>query len=306
MNLYDILEQNQETVREVINNIDRYYISYSIRKRSGKPRRIDAPQGLLKDLQDRILYKILYKYKAHPISHGFVKNRSPKTNAKVHVGSKILINLDIRDFFNSIMSTKVEKTLERLFNKKIPYDDVSISDITVLAKLLTYKGRVPQGALTSPAVSNLFMLTLDKNLKKLEKTHNAKITRYCDDISISSNDDKINPKTIIDTVSDLLYEQGLYINKRKTKVKKYYHRMKVTGIIVNEKTNVPREKWRNFRACLHNLQHQGTHLSEKDIQKLRGTISWIESLNPKRGNQFSRQLNQILNTQKNLSTATQT
>jgi hypothetical protein len=321
MTLYDLLEEEQSTVQDIVNNIDRYYLSYGIKKSHGKTRRIDAPQKQLAEIQQKILYKILYKYKPHPIAHGFVKHRSPKTNAAEHVGMKILITIDIRNFFNSIRFFQVEETLEYLFSKKRPYDEKDENDVLILAKLLTYRGRVPQGAATSPPLSNLFMLPFDKNLKKLATKYKLKITRYCDDIAISSNKANINVKNILEEIKRILREAGLIVHGQKTKVRRSYHRMKVTGIIVNEKTNVPREDWRNFRACLHNLKSKNfnskkpnTGSPQKDSkmlnftleeqQQLRGYIEWVKHLNPIRGKQFLDQYEEILNTQKKLSTET--
>lgn len=310
MNLYQLLQHDEETVKQIIYDIDRYYISYSIKKKSGKYRRIDAPQFTLKELQEKILYKILYKYKPHPIAHGFVKNKSPKTNAQVHVGAKTLINLDINNFFNSINENTVYDTLQYLFDKRLPYDECNENDIKIIQSLLTYRKRIPQGAITSPAITNLIMLRIDKNLTGLKNKFKTKlkITRYCDDISLSSQDilTKAQVKSIIEEVKIILILVSLRLNDKKTKVKKYYHRMKVTGVIVNEKINVPRERWRNLRAQLHNLFTEDLPLTEIEAQKIRGSIEWVKSLNPQRGMEFSNKFEKILNMPGKLITETKT
>lgn len=304
MDIYEYLDEKPETIKDITDNIHRHYLSYGIKKRRGKTRRIDAPQEQITQIQKKILYKILYKYKPHPIAHGFVKNRGPKTNALEHVGADLLITIDIRNFFNSINEYQVKNTLEYLFNKRLPYDKASTDDIEILTRLLTYKGRVPQGAVTSPALSNLFMLPYDKKLKALQKRYKVKITRYSDDIAISTkNYDGFKIKDLLDDVREILRYAGLNINKQKTKVRRRYHRMKVTGIIVNQKTNIPRENWRNFRACLHNLQQdqqelqagESLDISTTDFQKMRGYIEWVRTINPTRGNKFLKQYEQILN-----------
>jgi len=306
MDIYEYLDEKPETINDIIDNIDRYYLSYGIKKKRGRTRRIDAPQAQLSEIQEKILYKILYKYKPHPIAHGFVKNRGPKTNAAEHVGADLLITIDIRNFFNSIKEVHVKNTLEYLFDKRLPYEKASTEDIMVLIKLLTYRGRVPQGAVTSPALSNLFMLPHDKKLKNLQKKYKVKITRYSDDIAISTkkySGFKVNE--LLDEVREILRIAGLTMNKRKTKVRRKYHRMKVTGIIVNQKPNIPRENWRNFRACLHNLeqdllkQNAGEEKvvipSVEGLQRIRGYIEWVKMINPARGKQFLKQYETILN-----------
>ncbi len=301
MTIYELLNQDSDTIKHIIENIDRYYLSYGIKKRRGRSRRIDAPQDQLIEIQKQILYKILYKYKPHPIAHGFVKKRGPKTNAEEHVGSDLLITIDIKNFFNSITEKQVYSTFEYLFDRRLPYDKATSSDISIIVKLLTYRGRVPQGAITSPAVSNLFMLPYDKKLKKLQSKHKVKITRYCDDIAISTKKSKqLKVHLILDDVREILRPAGLRMNKTKTKVRKRYHRMKVTGIIVNEKTNIPREKWRNFRACLHNIKvkQPPMEVTELDLQKMRGYIEWVRIINPTRGKQFLAEFEEILDMQK--------
>lgn len=309
MTIYELLNEDFDTIQDIIKNIDRYYLSYGIKKRRGRSRKIDAPQGKLLEIQKKILYKILYKYKPHPIAHGFVKRRGPKTNAEEHVGANILITLDIQNFFNSILEEQVYSTLEYLFGKRLPYDKTTSGDINVITKLLIYRGRVPQGAVTSPAISNLFMLPYDKKIKKLQSKYGVIITRYCDDIAISTKKrEGLKIKDILKDFREILRSAGLRMNKTKTKVRKKYHRMRVTGIIVNEKINIPRENWRNFRACLHNIKVKASveEIPNINLQKMRGYIEWVRMINPIRGKQFLIEFEEILNMQKKYFTKIQT
>jgi len=308
MTIYELLGEEQKTIEEMIKNKNRYYLSYGIKKRRGRSRRIDAPQQQLIEVQKKILYKILYKYKPHPIAYGFVKDRGPKENAEKHVGAEMLITIDIKNFFNSITKKQVCSTLEYLFDKKLPYGTATSDDINTVVELLTYRDRVPQGASSSPAISNLFMLPIDKQLKKLQSKYKVIITRYADDIAISS---KKTPKfkitDLLGEIREILRPAKLRMNKTKTKVRKRYHRMKVTGIVVNEKINIPRENWRNFRACLHNIKSKPTEqISVEDRQKLRGYIEWVKTINPTRGKQFLKQYEEICSMQEKLFTKIQT
>lgn len=291
MELHDLLKFKRKEILDIIANKERYYISYSIKKRNGKARIIDAPQDKLKEIQRSILYNILYKYKPHSIAHGFVYNKSPKTNAQVHVGCKTLLMLDIVNFFNSIKKNIVIKTLKNLLKEKF-----SKQDISILGELLTFKNRIPQGAITSPALSNLIMLETDYRLNKLAIMNNAKITRYSDDMAISFEINLQNEiiTSIIHEIRKYLIEIGLRINPIKIKVRRHYHRMKVTGIIINEKLNIPRKTWRNFRAYLHNILRDNRQVNQKELQQIRGYIEWVKMINPNRGKQFLVQYEKIL------------
>jgi RNA-directed DNA polymerase len=288
--IYQLVGYDKTTLELVAQDIPRYYITYRIKKRNGKTRRIDAPQEPLKSIQRGIVDKILYNFRAHPVAHGFVHGKSPKTNAEMHLGKKFLLTLDIKDFFNSIEESHVAHTLKWLFAQLsgLTYDQ---SDIDLLAKLMCFESVLPQGAPTSPIMSNLVCIGLDKHLAILAKNNNATITRYADDIAISSDSpDVVKLKS---PIFSYIYGHGLKPNKAKTKIRKYYQRQQVTGIIVNTKTSVRKESWRNLRAEIHNLKSAGHTISLADYQRLRGRIEWIKSLNPSRGQQLLNQLSQL-------------
>ncbi len=301
MNLYEYLESSEQEVLNIINNKHLYYLTYRIKKRSGKLRRIDAPVGRLKQIQNNILYKFLYKFKAHPIAHGFVKDRNPKTNAMNHVGKSLLITMDIREFFNSIKENKVFDIVSYLLQENTPYTVTAISDAEIITQLLTYRGCLTQGAPTSPTFSNLVCLPMDKQLQNLEKIRNVTITRYADDIAISTSDirykDRLVRKSLIREISNIFYKNSFYTNTKKTKVRRKHQRMQVTGIVINEKPNIKRTDWRNFRARLHNLLKENLPLPPKELQQLRGYIEWVTSINQLRGNSFLSQYNKLLKIQ---------
>jgi len=293
LTIYEILNTTKEEIEDIINNKSSYYTSYPIKKRSGSPRYIDAPFGKLKSLQNSILYNILYKFSSHPIAHGFVKNRSPITNARQHVGAKIIVSVDLKNFFNSITQQVVADNLKRILNKqqviKFKNED---EEIGFLSEILTYKGRVPQGAPTSPIISNIVCHGLDKSLNQLQIKQKCIISRYADDISISSN--KIMAiGEVIRTVAGTAKGFGFRLNSKKTKIKKQSRRMVVTGIVVNKKININKTTYRNLRAKLHNFIKSGHSLNINEYQKLRGQIEWIRRLHPQRGKFFLEQLSKV-------------
>ena len=296
MDIYKFLSIDEAEVKDIIANKNRYYISYPIKKRNKKKMRfIDAPQAELKIIQTAILKKILYKYRAHPIATGFIKNKSAIDGAKKHLGQKVLLCVDIHNFFGSIKISQVTNLLAYLLPKKKEFaglvkDQVKFhKEVNILAELLTYKSRVPQGAPTSPVISNLICLSIDKRLKALEKTFKCTVSRYADDIAVSSKD-TLQIKELIHELKTILASRGFRLNKEKTRVIRSNKRMQVTGIVVNDITSVPKKFWRGLRAKLHNAKLDQTQFDTAQYQKVRGQIEWIRALNPSRGNQLLDQL----------------
>jgi RNA-directed DNA polymerase len=290
MDLYAYLGYKKSDLILLAGNLPKYYITYKILKKSGKTRRIDAPQPPLKEVQKEFLNKVLYLFRAHPIAHGFVKDKSPITNANAHIGKKIILTIDVKNFFNSISEQTVSRCLEWLFGQQTKFTWDS-TDPVLFAKLLCYNGGLPQGSSASPVMSNLVCLSLDKKLASLAAANDLTITRYADDITLSCNDDKV--LMVRHTVYQLLNRYGLVPNKAKTKVRRYFQRQQVTGIVVNTQLGTKKEMWRNVRAKLHNLKRDGKTLTPLEFQQVRGVIEWIRSLNPQRGNQLIGQLSTI-------------
>jgi hypothetical protein len=289
MTIYEYLDLSKENLEKI--DINRSYVSYQIKKSDGKrTRRIDAPVLTLKLIQKTIVTKFLYLFKAHPIAHGFVKSRSPRTNAQQHLGKKYLIKIDIKDFFPSITEVWVIHLIEWLCNKQTIFDVPTKDDNILLARLLCLNGKLPQGAPSSPAITNLICYSLDNQLDNLQKLYNCTITRYADDITASFNDKTISTQLIGD-VRRAIYRSGFKENVAKFKFCANYMRQKITGVIVNSKLNVPKESWRTLRAELHTAQNG--NISEKRLQQLRGKVEWLRSLNPLRGKKYLQKLELI-------------
>lgn len=292
--IYTALGYDKDVLQLIVDNISRYYITYRIKKRNGKTRRIDAPQDPLKTIQKSIVTEILYNFSAHPIAHGFVKGKSPVTNAKMHVGKEMVLSIDIKNFFNSISRHAVLKTLQWIMaqQSELTYED---EDLILLSNLMCYNEVLPQGAPTSPVMSNLVCMGMDRTLSKLAKKANVTLTRYADDIVASGS--RAEVITIRTSILSTIYAFHLLPNRKKTKIREYHQRQQVTGIVVNKKTSIKKQTWRNLRAQLYNLLRDGVSLSKTEFQVLRGRIEWIKSLNPSRGSQLLAQLSKIPVTQ---------
>ena len=281
---------------KIIADKEQYYTHFRIPKKNGKFRIIDAPTHELKVLQKTLLKYFLNNYSPYSIAHGFVEHRSPKTNAECHIKAKIIVVLDIKDFFPSIKIDRVKRVLEYLIPKK--WKRLGCHEVTrqkfidILSELLTYNGCLPQGSPASPALSNLAVLGMDKVLKKLELLNGCVVTRYADDITLSS-DYNTTLAQIIPKVTGIINKFGFRVNTKKTRVVKTNKRMMVTGIVVNTKLNVRKDKRRQLRARLHNLIRDKKTIDQHTYSELRGQIEWIKSLNEIHGKTLLNSLKQI-------------
>lgn len=296
--IYDLLGKTVEELAEIIKNKKNHYLSYPIAKANGKKRWIDAPQKELKGLQTAILYKFLYRFRPHGAAVGFRKNYGVSTGAKRHLGNKVILCMDLSNFFHSISFNHVIRELIYL-GKNLEQRDSDFKFTTntavILAELVTYKHRLPQGAPTSPALANLISMKMDISLQVFSKKRGLTYTRYADDLTFS------HPELDFDfTVEDIseiigiIKEQGFKLNYKKTRIMRPHRRMSVTGVVINEKLGVAKWKWRNLRAKLYNLSKSSKPLLLKDQQILRGQIEWINSLNPHRGKQLLNALGKLI------------
>jgi RNA-directed DNA polymerase len=243
---------SEARLRWLARNAEVHCQVFRIPKKDGGERLIVAPVGKLRTLQGWILRHILEKARSHEAAQGFVKGRSIVDNATQHVGKQVVVRLDLRDFFPSITFRQVRKIFERL---GYPYRVA-----TILGNLCTYRGRLPQGAPTSPALSNLVCWRLDRRLSGLGGYHGFTYTRYADDLVFSS-DNKNLPK-LIPFIRQVLKEEGFELNEEKVRVMWASQRQVVTGLVVNRHVNLLRERRRLLRAALHRARVKGAEAVE--------------------------------------------
>lgn len=221
------------------------YISFEIHKKNGGKRKIFKPVSPLMSIQRKFKEYLLTFYNSKPCSHGFELDRNIKTNAERHQKSKILLNIDIKDFFGSINFGRVYGLL---MSRPLNFDKKAAASV---AKLVTYDNMLPQGAPTSPILSNMIARRMDSLLMKLAASAKATYTRYVDDITFSTThysfDKRIVENGNFDDVvvgnklSDIIKNEGFEINPKKTRVLNKYVRKEVTGIIINEFPNIKRK-----------------------------------------------------------------
>lgn len=247
------------------------YLSFTISKKSGSPRNIDSPANNIKILQQKLNQVLLTVYKPKPSVHGFVVDRSVRTNATQHVGRRYVLNIDLKDFFPSINFGRVRG----MFMGK-PYN-LPTKVSTFLAHICCYKGVLPQGAPTSPIISNMICAQMDSQLQRLAAVNKCRYTRYADDMSFSTSRQTF--PSAIAVVNDLdqveagpelrqiIKSNGFLLHPEKIWLRRQDRHQEVTGITVNEIPNLPRRFTNNIRAMLHAWEKYGLKAAQTHFEK---------------------------------------
>ncbi len=261
-----------EAVFGMTNSPCSYYRSFDLRKKSGGKRRIDAPLPTLLRAQRWILRNILETRACHPAAKAYLSDTSIKLNARFHRAQTNILKMDVSDFFGSISEFEVTSMFEGMgYRRKVAIG---------LAKICCLDGALPQGAPTSGYLSNLFMHDFDKEFFSHCRKKNYRYTRYADDITISSH--KLDRGEVVATVSSMLSNIGLRVNKSKTRLMKPNNRQKVTGVVVNTRLSVERTLLKKIRQECYFVQKFGIYgharkTGSKDpracLERLLGQVS---------------------------------
>lgn len=237
------------------------YKQFSISKKNGELRIINAPDNLLKRVQNliNILLQIIFKSHSHYCSNGFLIGKDIKRNAIPHTNKRFVLNIDIKDFFPSVNFRRIKVVLE-LAPFKLTESREKIAFI--IANLGTYNGYLPQGAPTSPILSNIITRKLDRKISKFCIQSKVKYSRYADDLSFSSNNNLFDDN-FIQSISKIIEEENFKINDKKTRIRSNRESQQVTGLIVNEKVNVKKEYLQKVRAMINNWEKGGLIYAEE-------------------------------------------
>lgn len=255
---------------------DKYQV-FEIPKKSGGIREIYAPNKGLKYILKTLNVIFQALHKPQSVAHGFLRNRSVVTNAKLHVDKNYVFNIDLENFFQNIHQARVWKRLQyppfNLGGKRI-----GIANL--LANLVCFqyeqgsseKNFLPQGAPTSPILSNIICHRLDKKLLELAKAYNVKYTRYADDMTFSSDHNVYQENSeFLQKLFTIIQGENFKINPKKTRLQKRGYKQEVTGLIVNEKINVSRSYIKNLRALIHMVEKYGDKKSQEIYAKKNGS-----------------------------------
>lgn len=254
-----------------------FYRHFTILKSNGKERPIDEPLPDLKYVQHWILENILEKIPVSPYAKAFVKKRGVKENARFHRGQDVVVTMDIKDFFPSIRIQQITN----IFRGLGYYPDVS----SFLAYLCCYEYVLPQGAPTSPYLSNLQLLNFDARVASYTRENGIRYTRYADDLTFSGS---FNPHHLIKMISDWLFEEGFCVNSAKTRVAHQNTRQEVTGIVVNSHMQIAKADRKKIRQEVYYIKKYGlnSHLSRIEetrqnyLSHLLGKINYARYINP--------------------------
>jgi len=246
------------------------YRKFSIEKKTGGERIIYVPNHNLK-LILRSLNVILQSiYYPHFATHGFVWEKSIITNARNHIAKNYVFNIDLENFFPNIQQARVWKKLQ-LPPFNLCEERVGLANI--IANLSCYdveknkKGILPQGAPTSPVISNIICERLDRRLNGVAKKYNVTYTRYADDITFSSMHNVYNNGGFIQDIYEVINSQNFKINQKKTRLQKRGYRQEVTGIIVNTKANVNVKFVKKVRTLIYLVEKYGLIKAQSIFQK---------------------------------------
>ncbi len=252
-------------------NPETRYKTFTIPKKSGGERVISTPITALKIIQWKLNQVLTAVYDVKPSAHGFVPNKNIVTNAKAHAGKRFVLNLDLKDFFPSVNFGRV-----RGLFMAAPYS-LPAEVATVLAQICCHDNQLPQGAPTSPMVTNMLCTKMDSQLQRLAKECRATYTRYADDITFSTTlkefpealayavETEEGDKLLLgDRLVAIITSNGFTINEKKVRLQSRGNHQEVTGLTTNQFPNVKRTYVRQIRAMLHAWAKYGLEAAEKE------------------------------------------
>jgi retron-type reverse transcriptase len=274
------------------------YTHFTIPKKNGSTRSIQSPSDKLKKLQSNLSNLLLdcideinksKETKKTTLSHGFVRDCSIMTNALMHLNQKNILNIDLKDFFDSFNFGRV-----RGFFIKNHHFQLDPAIATVIAQIACYDNKLPQGSPCSPVITNLITHSLDIKLASLARKHSCIYSRYADDMTFSTRK-SIFPQKIIrqegnkfiigKKLKSEISRAGFSINENKTRVQYKDSRQDVTGLVVNKKISVKKEYWRTVRSQCHSLFCTGTFtkktisgMIDGNINELEGQLNFIDQI----------------------------
>ena len=293
-----------------------HYYTFTIPKRDGSPRTLCAPKRELKAAQRWMLRQVAERLPVHSAAHGFLADRSIVTNAQAHAGAEVLVKLDIKDFFPTVTWQRIKgllrkgglseqvATLLALLATEAPREVVQFRGKTL--HVATGPRALPQGAPTSPALTNALCLRLDRRLSGLARTLGFTYTRYADDLAFSwrpaeatgavaagskLQSGRAPVGALLRGVGQILPTEGFRLHPDKTRVLRRGDRQKLTGLIVNQApagspapaVRVSREVLRRLRAAIHNREKGRPSKPDETLQELSGLAAFVHMTDPVRG-----------------------
>lgn len=261
-----ILGSSSKQIRYLLYRREKKYRSFNLTKRKGGHRTIKAPSADLKAIQKSLADFLQDRISFRTCVNGFARSRSIVSNAKAHERRRIVFNIDLKDFFPTINFGRVRG----LFMS--PPLNASPKIATYLAQICCHENSLPQGAPTSPVISNMICLRMDGQLQRLASLHNCVYTRYADDITFSKKRGNMSNKIAVensyndfspsDELRSIIASNGFQIHPDKIHLYRNTDRQTVTGLVVNTRTNVQRSFLRDIRATICDWRKRGLDAAE--------------------------------------------
>ncbi len=276
-----------------------HYKRFEIPKKSGGTRHISAPMPRLKRAQEWVLRHLLDKVPVHDAAHGFRLGRSIVSNAAPHAGADVIVNLDLKDFFPTITYRRIRGVFRKLGYSEQVATILALVSSEPHTDAVELDGRtyhvargerfLPQGAPTSPAITNLLCRRLDARLFRVAERLGFRYTRYADDLTFSaSGESAAHVGRILRQVRWVVEQEDLRVHPDKTRVWRRGRRQEVTGLVVNQRVNVSRRLLRRFRATLFQIERDGPEgkrwgNSRNVLRSLHGFANFVAMVDPARG-----------------------
>lgn len=262
----------------VSNSSENFYRYFYIPKKNHGVRPISEPLPNLKDIQEWILHNVLYCVDVSEYAKAYIPNKTIKDNVKFHRRQIKVMTLDIKHFFDSLSDWMVFQ----FFLEKGYSESVSM----LLTKLCCLNGCLPQGAPTSAALSNILMINFDKDVAEYCLNNSIRYTRYADDMTFSGDFEEVE---VIRFVRNKLRMMGLELNDDKTRVRIQGQQQEVTGIVVNDRIQLPKRTRKEIRQNMYYISKFGlqSHLeyigaeNNNYLEQLLGKVGYAVFINPK-------------------------
>lgn len=293
-----------------------HYHRWTIAKRDGSPRLISAPKPQLKAAQRWIAREITEHLPVHSAAHGFLVGRSIVSNARVHAGARVIVKLDIEGFYPTVTFPRVKgllrkaglgeqvATLLALLATDSPREELVLDGKP--AFVATGPRSLPQGAPTSPSITNALCLRMDCRLYGLAQKLGCRYTRYADDLTFSfhgpdpddaagGHDAKVG--VLLKAVTRIVAAEGFAIKPKKTRIMRSGRRQRVTGLVVNAApgqapARVTRKQLRELRAAIKNRE-LGRPGKGESLDQLRGLAAFVMMTDRERGRKLLERINRL-------------
>lgn len=288
-----------------------HYKRFYMQKKSGGQRLISAPLPMLKKAQYWILENVLGKLDVHHAANGFCEKRSIISNAQPHVGKSLVLNLDFKDFFPSIKYRRIKG----LFIAMGYSEHIAIILAAICTEPDTYEvemdgenyfvaqgeRHLPQGAPTSPVLTNLLCYKLDRRLEGLAKRFDYAYTRYADDLTFSTNKNEAQIHQLIWCIRQITKEESFVLHPEKLRIMRKGQRQEATGLVVNQTLGIDRKKLRKFRALLHQIKVSGWEgkqwgKSPNLPAAVWGYANFVKMIKPEKGTALVKEVKALMKT----------